>query len=494
MNFKFIPLATFLFALTGIGLFAPPLTAEAARPASDTIRAADHHSGTIESPVQSKTAAVVTWKGGQDPRWSDPGNWEGGRVPGASDVVRFTGSSSSDVLVDADFSGTVSGLILEPDYQGMLSLKRDLTVTNDLVLAGGTLDQGNYRLSVSHYRQSGGTFIGGDASLTIQYKASLSGGTLLSSKSMTAESLTIQSPAVVRMATNSKLNLTGDGEPLNGNGLLDVTTNGPNSLEYTGRATSDVTTAAPLRGALGTAVSAPSDSPLAIRGTDRQLGSDPSRIDSLIRGLAPLEPSRAPGDRGHVRSQSTSLIQSFSPQLPSQALVGSFSRSAALSLTRREVPNAIAIDRVNGFAYVGSSTAAGGPGIVVKVRLSDFTRVGELVLTEDDAPSSAVIDTAGGFVYFGGYNGDIIKVRLSDFTRVAVIETGTGFQSAAVIDTNNGFVYFGSFTSPGGVFKVRLSDFTIVDVLILNTDEIGILSGAIDTVNGFAYFGQQWVK
>src|SRR5262249_4383734 len=128
-----------------------------------------------------------------------------------------------------------------------LSLKRDLAVSNDLVLAGGTLDQGNYNLSVSHYRQTDGTFTGGDASLMIRYEATLSGGTLLSSKLMTVHSLTITSPAVVTMAVNSKLYLTGDGEPLTGNGLLDVTTHGPNSLEYTGRTTADVTAAGPLR-------------------------------------------------------------------------------------------------------------------------------------------------------------------------------------------------------------------------------------------------------
>lgn len=498
MSFRIVPL-TFLLAVVLLSVFssfqgsdsnvtaAPLVEVESVPIASDAHRLV-HHQFIVENLVPGATVAVVTWNGNVDQRWSTPGNWEGGRVPGASDLARFATSSGSEVLVDADSSGIVAGLVLEPGYHGTLGLGRDLTVVNDLVIAGGTINQGSYDLSVSNYRQTGGRFAGGGAHLIIKVQAILSGGTLLSSKLITARLLTIDSPAVMTMAANSKLNLTGDGEPLSGNGLLDVTRNGPNSLEYTGRATGDVTTAGPLRGALGTAVSAPSDLPFAIRGSDRQLGSDPSRIGSLIRGLTPLEPGRAPGNRGHVRSQSTSLIQSFSPQLPSQALVGSFSRSAALTLTRREVPNAIAIDHVNGFAYVGSSTA-GGPGTVVKVRLSDFTRVGALVLTEDDAPSSAVIDTAGGFVYFGGYNGDIIKVRLSDFTRVAVIETGTGFQTAAVIDTNNGFAYFGSFTSPGGVFKVRLSDFTIVDVLVLNTDEIGILSGVIDTVSGFAYFG-----
>src|SRR5688572_6083647 len=122
----------------------------------DTLGAADHQFSTIESPTLIKTATVVTWNGSEDNRWSNPGNWEGGRVPGTSDTARFAASSGSEVLVDADSSGNVAGLILEPDYHGTLRLNRDLTVSNDLMLAGGTLNQGNYRLSVSHYRQTGG--------------------------------------------------------------------------------------------------------------------------------------------------------------------------------------------------------------------------------------------------------------------------------------------------------------------------------------------------
>ena len=71
---------------------------------SDILGAMNHQFRTIESPPQIKAAAVVTWKGSQDDRWSNPGNWEGDRVPGASDVARFAARSSSEVLVDAGLS------------------------------------------------------------------------------------------------------------------------------------------------------------------------------------------------------------------------------------------------------------------------------------------------------------------------------------------------------------------------------------------------------
>lgn len=484
MDFKFIPLATLLSALIALALFAParhtgPATgtpaAEASTvpTASDTLDLTDQRLRTIESRPPIKAAAVVTWKGGPDHRWSDPDNWEGGRVPGRSDVARFAARSSSAVM-DAASPGAVASLVLEPDYRGTLTLERDLTVSNYLVLGGGTINQRNYRLSVSHYRQTGGMFRGGDASLLVQYEATISGGTQLTSKLMTAQSLTIESPAVVTLATGSKLNLTGDGEPLSGNGLLDVTTHGPNSLEYTGRATADVTAAGPVRGALGTS------------------GPAQSQMPSMLRGLIPLEPSHALGALGPAKTQMPSLLRGLAPPEPSHELLGSFSRSAALTLTRKEDPMAATIDTVNGFAYFGTYTSYGNPtnpGVIVKVRLSDFTRVGALVLNagENDF-RCATIDTASGFAYFGGLSGYIVKVRLSDFSRVGSFGVG-GPLAAAVIDTANGFAYFGAYTSPAAVIKVRLSDFTPVDVLVFNSGEEGILSAVIDSGNGFAYFG-----
>ena len=251
MNFKFVILAALLLALTGGAAFA------LASPSSPDI-------GALESLSPVYAAPIVTWKGSHDNHWSNPANWEGGRVPGAADVAQFSGGADSGVLVDADSPGTVAGLILKADFRGVLRLGRDLTVSDQLVIAGGTLDQGDFPLSVKRYLQTGGQLIGGGSSLTIQDAAIVRGGTLLTSKTMSAAALTIEAPAVVTMATNSKLSLTGDGEPLNGDGLLDVIRNRPNSLEYTGQTTADVTEATPLRGgALGMA--APSRSQIISR-------------------------------------------------------------------------------------------------------------------------------------------------------------------------------------------------------------------------------------
>src|SRR5919205_1333401 len=370
--------------------------------------------------------AVVTWNGSHDNRWSNPRNWDSGHMPGPSDVAHFTSGSALAVEIDSKAAGVVGAVVVDADFHGTIVLGRNFAIASNLLLQSGRFRQGDHDLTIQSYRQDGGSFEGGNSNLLIEQRAIVNGGTFLTSKLMVASSLTIESPATVITAANSKLNLTGDGTPLTGNGLLDVTTHGPTSVEYTGRANTDITTATPLRGLSGS-----------------------------------------------------------QPSLPPMA--NGFSRSGALTLTQFEDhPFAAVIDTVNGFAYFGTLTK---PGIVVKVRLSDFTRVGAIVLNANEQDlRCGTIDVAHGFAYFGGLNGAIVKIRLSDFTRVDSLNAG-GPLAAATIDPAAGFAYFGAFTGPAAVVKLRLSDFSIDDVLVLNDGEDGILSAVIDTANGFAYFG-----
>ena len=82
--------------------------------------------------------------------------------------------------------------------------------------------------------------------------ARVSGGLLTTPRSHHAGPITRHpAPGLVRLGVNGKLNLTGDGTPLTGNGLLDTTTNTPNSVEYTGKATTDLLAAEPAFGFRG---------------------------------------------------------------------------------------------------------------------------------------------------------------------------------------------------------------------------------------------------
>src|SRR5438874_749013 len=197
-----------------------------------------------KSEALNSKRTIVTWRGGQsDHRWSNSANWVGGHVPGASDVARFPAQSKSDV--DVDSIGMIAGLELEPGYRGTITLKHDLSVAGEVVMASGSFEQGSYSLSARRYSQSGGTFNGGSTRMAISGEASVTGGTLTTPRLMNAESLLIDSPGVVRMSANGKLELSGNGEPLKGSGLLDVTTHKPNSIEYTGPANVDLTAARP---------------------------------------------------------------------------------------------------------------------------------------------------------------------------------------------------------------------------------------------------------
>src|SRR3989442_4612774 len=405
-----------------------------------------------KSEVLGSKRSIVTWRGGQsDHRWSNPANWVGGHVPGASDVARFPAQSKSDV--DVDSIGTIAGVKLEPGYSGTITLKRDLSVAGEVVIASGSFEQGSYSLSARQYSQSGGIFNGGSTKLTIAGEATVSGGTLTTPSFMRAESLLIDSPGVVRMSANGKLELSGQGEPLKGTGLLDVTTHKPNSVEYTGQANVDLTAARPAM----------------------QLHS--SR--HIARDDLPSEPDS---------SQAQDAKTPVTPE--------SFGKLGSLTLNRGDsYLEAAVIDTAGGFAYFGCAT---NPGTVVKVRLSDFTRVGALVLNPgEDFLGSAAIDPVGGFAYFGTITtpARVVKVRLSDFTRVAglTLNSGENFARATVIDSVAGFAYVGTNTNPGNVVKVRLSDMTRVAGLTLNTGENFLRSAVIDTVGGFAYFGTSTV-
>lgn len=65
--------------------------------------------GQQPSAVKGDTTPVITWKGGRDRLWSNPQNWDGGRVPGASDVARF--AAGSGVVLDAGGPGMLAGLV-----------------------------------------------------------------------------------------------------------------------------------------------------------------------------------------------------------------------------------------------------------------------------------------------------------------------------------------------------------------------------------------------
>jgi len=419
---------------------------------------------TLSPPVVELTMnrQEIAWSGAAgDSLWSNPGNWAGGRVPGPGDTVRLRGPAP-DARADAAFGGVVGGLVLEADYAGTLLLERALRVRGDLELAGGTLQ-------------------GGAAGLDVEGAVRVRGGLLVTpaGATMNVVTLDIAAPGVVRLGANGKLNLSGGGRPLTGDGLLDTTTYRPNSVEYTGAATADLTAAGPAAG---------------LRAA---LPDGFSRVDALTlnegeNGLycATIDPAEGYAYFGTFTN----------PGIVVKVDLATFTRVGALALNVGE-PYLISavIDPAGGYAYFGMSAH---PGKVVRVDLGTFTHAGTLTFnTGENRANTAVIDPAGGYAYFGTYPvspGDptfVVQVGLDPFTRTAALMLNTGESDlrSAVIDPAAGYAYFGTRTSPGLVVQVDLDPFTRTAALTLNAGEDNLHTAVIDPDAGYAYFGT-WTR
>ncbi|MBI3088306.1 MAG: filamentous hemagglutinin N-terminal domain-containing protein [Candidatus Omnitrophica bacterium] len=485
------------------------------------------------------------WIGPADGLWSNTANWSGlgGATPGAGDDVVFengpTGANTNST-VDASFGGTIGSLTTQSGYTGTITLGRSLTITTSsgrsgaLTLGtGATISQGANTVVAESYSQSAGTFTGGSSNLTLNGTATITGGTMtLTSATTQVTSMTINAPGVVRMASNSVLNLTGSGTPLSGTGTLDVTTNTPNTVQYTGTATTDITAAGPLTAYHNLTLAPSGSGPMSEDGSLTLVDPENLLYAAVIdttNGFAYFGTGTTPGRVVKVRLSDFTRVGALtlasgendlrsavidpgagfayfgtytSPGIVVKVRLSDFTRNAALTFNSGEnlLVSAV-IDPGAGFAYFGTYTS---PGIVVKVRLSDFTRVGALTLNAGPPPStaenilsSAVIDTTNGFAYFGtGQSpGKVVKINLATFTRVGALTLNAGENglTSAVIDPGAGFAYFGTYTSPGIVVKVRLSDFTRNAALTLNAGEDSLSSAVIDPGAGFAYFGTDFV-
>ncbi len=394
--------------------------------------------GATAAPVASLPAQVgtVTWTGAGDGiRWSNRANWDAGRLPGPNDVVRL-GPAPAGAVIDGTFVGVIAGLKIDAGFQGTLRLKQPLRITGDLDMQGGVLD-------------------GGFASLWVNGAVRVNGGMLITPRAvMHVNSLDIQAPGVVQMGSRGKLNLAGNGTPLSGNGLLDVTTNRPNSVEFTGKTTSSLDLAGPVSALQSIHISA-------------------SAMQRLAAGRA-----------------------ISAPRAPNAPLFAEYGSSLTLNGGEDNLSAAV-IDAANGYAYFGTFTSS---GIIIKVDLATFQRVGALTLDPgEDILTSAVLDDVDGFAYFGTATapGIVVKIDLSTFTRASAVTLDVNLNqyplTSAVIDTGNGFAYFGtSNTSPANIIRIALNGAnlpTYDGMLTLNPGEENLLSAVIDTANGQAYFG-----
>ncbi|MFN8457880.1 MAG: hypothetical protein U0401_25055 [Anaerolineae bacterium] len=414
---------------TPIAQAADPVSLPASHPNDPAITAATVNNLPVylltplpRLPIQ----ATLTWSGAAgDGLWSNPDNWAEGRIPGPTDRVRFP-ATTGDASIDLAFSGIIAGLQVEAGYGGTLRLERDLTIAGTLHLESGKLEQGGYALHVMELSQPGGELVGGYAPLIVDEAARVGGLLTTPSALMSARSLEITTGAVVRLGPEGKLNLTGEGTPLTGAGLLDIMTYRPNSVELTGKAVSDIALAGPAE---------------QLRAT----GLDKVDLEAGLkraRAVFPAIPWRKP------------------PLKP----LAAFAYSGSLTLTAAENQlRSVVIDPINSLAYFGTETS---PGQVVKVSITStgFARVGVVSLNPgEEFLFSAVIDPANNFAYFGTatFPGQVVKINIApaSFARVGAITLNAGENQlrSAVIDLANGFAYFGTSIGSNQVVKVNVA-------------------------------------
>ena len=111
----------------------------------------------------------VVWDGeGADNNWSTAANWVGDVVPTATDRVVFNTTSIKNAVVDAGFAGTVSSILVESGYTGVITMQRALQVSDN-------------------YRQYGGTFVVANPSIALLSV----GGTLIHDGGILQQSQTV---------------------------------------------------------------------------------------------------------------------------------------------------------------------------------------------------------------------------------------------------------------------------------------------------------------
>jgi gas vesicle protein len=100
--------------------------------------------------------ALVHWTGGgSTDNWSDCDNW-GGTCPGSDDVAIFSSTSTKDAVIDTNVN--ILGIDIQSGYTGTITQNAGVTIT----------------LGTGNYNQADGTFQGGDSTITINGRFTMS--------------------------------------------------------------------------------------------------------------------------------------------------------------------------------------------------------------------------------------------------------------------------------------------------------------------------------
>lgn len=110
---------------------------------------------------------VATWDGGgSDNNWSTAANWSSDTTPTSDYDVVFDSTSTKAATIDSGFTNSIKSLSINSGYTNTVTVGVNLTITDDVNLAAGTLLADSYTINVGgSWNNTGGTFTKGTSTI-----------------------------------------------------------------------------------------------------------------------------------------------------------------------------------------------------------------------------------------------------------------------------------------------------------------------------------------
>jgi len=98
--------------------------------------------------INTVQAATITWAGGGTTNnWSEAANWDTDTVPGSSDTVIFSASSTKDSVWDASGPAKIDIFNASSTYTGTLTLGRDVIVNGNWTYGATSFNSQTYKIT-----------------------------------------------------------------------------------------------------------------------------------------------------------------------------------------------------------------------------------------------------------------------------------------------------------------------------------------------------------
>lgn len=176
--------------------------------------------------------AAKTWTGlGADNNWSTGGNWDGGTVPGASDVCSFNSTSTKNCTIDNVGAASPVTIQVAETYGGTITqdVSLNLTGSNILVNSGSAF--------VMNANITGG------GSVALSDTTPAVGGTFTRTTGSVAQVINVGADCVLNLGTDASVGgiVTNSGSTVTGDGDIIFVTGTTNLVNGTNWDTSGVT-------------------------------------------------------------------------------------------------------------------------------------------------------------------------------------------------------------------------------------------------------------